>query len=261
MATRRGFLRGLGLGAVGVAALGGQSARAQADLAGRDLYELRRYHLRREHVAQFDAYLSEALLPALKALGVGPIGVFAPTDDVDPYRQLVLTHTSPETVGTAAALVANPTFAQAAAPYLDLPPATPLYERIDSSLLVAFAGFPRVQAPDLARPRLFELRCYESHNERSAATKIRMFEEAEIAIFERTGLPPVFFGQSLIGNGLPNLTYLLAFDDQEARRRGWGTFIADAEWKELSARPEYADSAIVSRITSWVLSPVAGSEL
>ena len=47
--------------------------------------------------------------------------------------------------------------------------------------------------PDPKRPRLFNLRIYESHNERAAATKIHMFENGEIEIFKKVGLTPVFF--------------------------------------------------------------------
>ena len=40
-----------------------------------------------------------------------------------------------------------------------------------------------------------------------------MFNEAEIGIFTRTGLAPVFFGDTLIGHRMPSLTYMLTFED------------------------------------------------
>jgi hypothetical protein len=36
-----------------------------------------------------------------------------------------------------------------------------------------------------------------------------MFDTAEIAIFRKAGLQPVFFGNTLIGQNLPNLAYML----------------------------------------------------
>jgi hypothetical protein len=49
-----------------------------------------------------------------------------------------------------------------------------------------------------------------------------MFNEGgEIAIFRRTGLAPVFFGEALVGSKIPNLTYMLGFDDMEALEKGW----------------------------------------
>ena len=36
-----------------------------------------------------------------------------------------------------------------------------------------------------------------------------MFNSAEIAIFRRTGLRPVFFGETMVGAGMPSLTYML----------------------------------------------------
>jgi len=38
-----------------------------------------------------------------------------------------------------------------------------------------------------------------------------------IAIFRRAGLQPVFFGETLIGAKMPNLTYMLVFENMAAR--------------------------------------------
>ena len=80
----------------------------------------------------------------------------------------------------------------------------PAYLHIDSSLLVAISGMPKLLKPDNAsKPRLLNLRVYESHNERSAAKKVEMFETAELAIFRRTGLTPVFFASAWSGRPCP----------------------------------------------------------
>ena len=48
-----------------------------------------------------------------------------------------------------------------------------------------------------------------------------MFNEGEIGIFQRLGMSPVFFGQTIIGRNQPNLVYMLAFDDMAHRERAW----------------------------------------
>jgi hypothetical protein len=80
---------------------------------------------------------------------------------------------------------------------------------MESSLLRAFSGMPRIEVPPAAgqrAPRIFELRTYESHSKKANRTKIEMFNRGEIGIFRRTGLRPVFFGETLVGAGQPNLT-------------------------------------------------------
>src|SRR5579864_8642849 len=54
----------------------GDAFRA-ADQGGREYYELRRYHLRRgPQTKLLDDYFRDAFLPAMKRLGIGPVGVF-----------------------------------------------------------------------------------------------------------------------------------------------------------------------------------------
>ena len=45
---------------------------------------------------------------------------------------------------------------------------------------------------------MFELRTYESHSLRARRLKLQMFGDlGELAIFRRTGLRPVFFGENV----------------------------------------------------------------
>jgi len=74
-------------------------------------------------------------------------------------------------------------------------------------------------------------------------------------------LLPVFFGQTLIGARLPNLTYMLAFENQEAHEKNWAAFGADPEWKKLRSTPGYADAEIVSDISNVFLRPAAYSQI
>ncbi|MCE9562773.1 MAG: NIPSNAP family protein [Planctomycetes bacterium] len=228
-----------------------------------ELYELRAYTLKPARRAALDEYLSKAYVPALKRAGVGPVGVFAEAPENEQLRVFVLVvHSSADTVATLPArLAADDEYRKAAAAYLGAKADDPVYGRIESTLLSAIAGMPRIEKPDPSKPRLLNLRVYESHNERAAAKKVEMFEKGELAIFRRVGLTPVFFASAVVGAAMPNLTYLLTFPDEAGRKAAWDKFRADEEWLKLKAIPEYADKEIVSKITNRVLTPAAYSEI
>lgn len=88
-----------------------------------------------------------------------------------------------------------------------------------------------------------------------------MFIKGEIDIFRRVGPKPVFLGEAIAGTRMPNLTYLLAFNDDKARTDAWGKFGGDPDWKKLRAIPEYEDKKIVSRITNKLLTPATYSQI
>src|SRR5207249_11212339 len=132
------------------------------------------------------------------------------------------------------------------------------YTRIESRLVRAFASVPALEAPapEPGRPpHVFELRIYEARNMRALKTKIKMFDDDEVTIFRRCGLLPVFFGQTVIGPGLPSLTYMLAYGSVEAREEAWRKFLSDPDWIKLRAKPELADREIVSNIHNYFLRP------
>jgi hypothetical protein len=74
-------------------------------------------------------------------------------------------------------------------------------------------------------------------------------------------LRPVFFGATLLGSGMPSLTYMLTFADLEERARAWAAFVADPEWKKLSSTPGLTAPEIVSNISNVILSPTAYSQI
>jgi hypothetical protein len=249
-----------------LAALGSATALAGAsgaEQSGHEFYELRVYSLPAGKQPVLDRYLDQALTPALRRYGSGPVGVFGEDAGKDLRKVYVLiVHPSAENVtAVPARLAVDADYQKAAAEFLSVPPGDPVYSRIDSSLLLPIAGMPRLARPDSSRPRLLNLRIYESHNERSAAKKIEMFNQGELAIFRRVGLTPVFFGTTIAGAAMPNLTYLLVFPDEAARTAAWSRFGKDAEWLKLRATPGYADKEIVSHITNKLLAPASYSEI
>jgi hypothetical protein len=215
---------------------------------------------------RFDEFYRDAAIPAMNRAGISPVGVFHVAAGPDsPTAYVVLPHRSIDSFATALDRVrADTGYQQAGADFLNAAPSDPPYIRVESSLLVAFAGIPRLEVPAATaekKPRLFELRIYESHNKRANKKKIEMFNTGEIAIFRRTGLAPVFFGETLIGSRMPNLTYLLVFENMAERDRNWATFVADPEWKKLSTTPGYTDPEIVTNISNVFLRPAPYSQI
>ncbi len=262
---RRTFLTS-SLAATGLA---GFRLRAADDAArpAREFYELRLYHLRRGPKQKlFDDYAREAAIPALNRIGIGPVGAFQVATGPDsPTAYLLIPYKSAEDFVTATnRMRADAGYQKAGAEFINASASDPAYVRVESSFMVAFAGMPKLEVPAGAKtnqPRLFELRTYESHSKKANQTKIKMFNEGEIAIFRRTGLQPVFFGETLIGNKLPNLTYMLVFDNMAAHDKNWGTFVSDPDWKKLSTTPGYTDPEIVSNITNLFLRPTPYSQI
>jgi hypothetical protein len=154
---------------------------------------------------------------------------------------------------------------KSAASYLDAPPSDPVYVRQEVSLLAAFPNVPRIEIPAATAtngPRLFELRTYESHNERAHRMKTRMFTEmGEVDIFRRVGLTPVFFSRTLVGPRMPSLVYMLVHENLAARDKSWNGFRNDPEWKKLAATAGYSDAEIVTNITTVLLRPAPYSQI
>jgi hypothetical protein len=234
-----------------------------------EYYELRRYHLRRGPGQQVvDTYLRQAAVPAWQRAGAGPIGVFSVMIGADsPSFYVVIPHKSLEAFASLAArLASDAEYQKAASAYLNVAATEPAFVRLETSLTRAFDGMPSLQLPfgggeNGKRTRIFELRTYESHSEKAAKKKIEMFNTGEIAIFRRAGLQPVFFGETLIGRNMPNLTYMLVYEDMAAHDKQWSAFSSDPEWKKLSTSPGFADAEIVSNISNMYLRPTAYSQI
>lgn len=239
------------------------TAQAAESPGGREFYELRRYHLRRgPQQKTFDDYAGKALLPALNRLGIMNVGVFGVgLGPASPSMTLLIPFQSLEQFATMTPrLRADPAYLDQGAEFINAPATAPAYERVESALMIAFEGMPKLEVPE-KKARVFELRTYESHSKKANLKKVEMFDVGEIAIFRRAGLRPVFFGNTIIGTQLPNLTYMLVYDDMAARDKAWSAFGGDPEWKKLSTTPGYTDPEIVSNISNSLLRPTGYSQI
>jgi hypothetical protein len=228
------------------------------------LYELRLYILKNDTQQKLvEDYLKNAAIPALNRLGIKNVGVFTelkPADQTKIYALIPYDNVA-DFVHITNNLDKDKEYQQQGSAYLNALTTAPAYERIESSLLKAFAHNPKLALPG-TQPRIFELRQYQSATENAGKKKIEMFnDKGEIGIFKRLGFKPVFFGETLIGSLRPNLTYMVTFDDMAGHESHWKAFVNDPEWKKISAVPEYADAKLVSKITSTFIAPTAYSQI
>ena len=252
------------LAAASIAPIAGVSslATAEAGEGTQQYFEFKQYHLnvgsKKNLVGNF---LRKVGIPAMNRIGIGSVGVFnAMYGPNSPTLYVLMVHKSLDTVvNSASMLMADDEYRKAGADFIDTPLSEPGYVRMESSLMLAFKGLPELVVPE-KKPRIFELRTYESHSIKAAKKKIEMFNEGgEIKVFLKTGLQPVFFGETLIGPKIPNLTYMLVFDDLADRDAKWKVFGGDPEWKKLRSDPQYKDT--VSNITDIILRPTGYSQI
>jgi hypothetical protein len=209
-------------------------------------------------------YLSGACLPAARRAGVKTSGFFSPViGERSPFILSLAVHPSLAAMETATAhLAEDKEFQKEWDAYNVI--GDPAYSRMETVLLRAFSGIPALTTPPTEAKRaarIFEMRTYESINEKASQRKIKMFEDGEAGIFRRLGMNPVFFGQNVFGRNLPSLSYMLAFDDLASRESLWKAFGADAEWRKLRERPGLSDAEIVSNISNALLRPLAFSDI
>lgn len=234
----------------------------------RQLIEVRVYRLGSQGKAElFDRMMKSNGLPALKQCGVEPVGVFEPRDEAEEdgdavLRYVIAPFASPKAFAQISDQLSEPSLWLGADKYLDVPKSDPVFSRIDSSLLKGFSGMPRLQVPgqpQAGKKRLFELRIYESHSELKGKMKVEMFNDGELDIFKKVGLNSVFFGEALVAKNLPNLTYMVVHDDDEAMQQAWQRFMQHPDWIRMRAMDQYQDT--VSKIIKRFLIPLDYSQI
>lgn len=227
--------------------------------SGKQLYEVRTYLLGDNGDEQaLDQYLQQALLPALERRNIGPVGVFSPAENDTNQRPaviVVIPFSNADAMATARGdLQRDKQYLAAAETYLDAGTKKAPFSRITSELLVAMDCMPtlEVAAESLQNAdRVYELRLYESANERLGNLKVDMFNNGEVPIFLDSGIAPIFIGQAIVGPQTPNLTYLTVYPNDEARLKAWDAFRSHPDWQVLKQVAKYKGT--VSKIDKHIL--------
>ena len=259
---RRNFLAALGPLAMAPIALKANISESSTD--HRQYLEWIHYTLPGRRNKQVEEYFETAAIPALNRLGIKNIGVFSVLYGPNaPSLYVLIPHDSATSVmNYQEKLLDDGEYSKAAKTYQESSISLPAFKHFERGLMRAFTGIPRVESPKkvLGNKRIFEMRIYQSHNYLKGQKKIDMFNAGgELQIFRETGLRPVFFGETLFGQLMPNLTYMLAFKDMADRDRNWETFRADERWAVLRKLEEYKDT--VSNITDFILRPARCSQI
>lgn len=272
---RRNFLATAAVAGLGaVAPFATAAVENKGDTAGdvRQLFELRTYRI--SDAAKRDLLvktLDEAFVPALNRQGFKPVGVFT-WDDVKGSDKafdhtvflLIPYPTAPffSPYSISERLLADKRFVADASAVVKAPLAERVYEIYESSLLWGFPTCPKLETPVSASnpDRVIQLRYYLSHNIDRNAWKIKMFDErGELRLFRECGMAPVFFGEAIFGTQMPNLTYMLAFENMQAKEAGWKKFVNHPEWHAMRDEPAFAETA--TKCINVMLKPSKGSQI
>ena len=245
--------------------------RAADDSTGRLFYELRRYHFASpEKQKAYDQFLKDVAVPAYNRAGVEPVGVFQilakdnlrsniKEDSTDLI--VFLPHKNFESVVTLEnRLLADKKYqSDGKAILTETKKSDVAYARYESTLLLAMEGAPRIAPPPKNPDRVFELRTYESPNNERHLNKLSMFNAGEFEVFKKANMPGVFFGGAIVGERMPQLTYMVAHQNREAATANWRAFGGVPEWKKLSGDPQYKNN--VSNITNPFIRPTEASQI
>jgi len=246
----------------------GMSFAALSVAPKREYYEIRMYYFKdKSQEEKIDKFLKDAFLPALHRAGIAKVGVFKPVESDTTYGKriyvLIPYSSMDQFTKLPDALQKDKQLEATGKDYMDAPYDNPPYTRMQSILLQAFTGMPQLEVPKLTSPvneRIYELRSYESHTEKISKNKIQMFNAGdEVGLFKRLGFNAVFYAEVLSGSRMPNLMYMTTFENKVSRDEHWNTFREDAQWKELSALPEYQHN--VSKSDIFFLRPTEYSDI
>lgn len=242
-------------------------AQTAPELASPELYEIRSYIIGEDGDAEaVQAFLREALVPALNRQGIEKVGVFtnSASDETKSKRYVVVIpfESAGQLATLNASIAGEETYQTAAKDYLVRGPKNSPYERIESELLAAMDCWKELAVPAGTtdnEDRVYELRVYESANERLGNLKVDMFNSGEVPIFLDCGIMPIFIGQAVVGPQTPNLTYLTLYPNEQARLDAWKAFRVNADWQVLKVVPKYQGT--VSKIDKYVLVPTVFSQM
>lgn len=122
---RRSFIQA----SIAAATAAGAAPVSGAERQGGSMFELRSYSLKAARLPILEAYLSKALMPALKRFGIGPVGVFVEKGEQEPLKVYVLIvyPAADQVVALSSRLAADDEYLKAGKEYLAALPSDPVY--------------------------------------------------------------------------------------------------------------------------------------
>lgn len=241
---RRGFLS-----AAPALLASGAAADAEVERKTR-FYVLEQFQLEQgSQTSRIHEFFSKTLLPALDRIHPGP-KIFLEAVAA-PHLPLVTAIIGVESVGQiweiSKRLFADKDFSRG---FDQWEAGEEPYVSSSAALLEATAYSPEIVAPEKppAAPRVFELRTYHSPTARQRRALDVRFSGAEIKIFHRVGIHPVFYSSTVFGANRPNLTYLIPFSNLAAREKAWSAFSGDEEWIRVRKESVERDGQITAVI-------------
>ena len=218
------------------------------------------------------AIFDQALIPALNRQKITPVGVFETSAELNPGEKtyeaandlrvyVLCQYTNIDSLlQVTPKLLADKKYMSDAAAIFDAPMNDPLFDTSESSLMLGFNHCPKIEVPSLDPARIVQIRLYNSYNIERNAKKIDMFDiGGELDLFRKCNMSPVFFGETLAGRMMPNLTYMLSFKNMDAQKEAWAKFVASPEWDALKSNPKYKDTA--NKIVNIFLKPSPKSQV
>jgi len=175
--------------------------------------------------------IGKTMLPLLNAVHTGP-KIYLEALVAPQFAAIYGFESLEDMWGTHVKLAASEEFRRKSEEFESGP--EPPFEHQTNTLLLAADYSPEiVPAPASAQPRIFELRTYHSPTWRQLRALHERFAGPEIKIFGRCGIHPILYSSTIFGANMPNLTYLIPFDNLAAREKAWNAFGADPEWLKV----------------------------
>jgi hypothetical protein len=235
----------------------------------KDIYEIRVYKMKSaDQIKATDNYLENAYLPALHRIGIKQIGVFKPLSNdtaavkevivIVPYISLDVWHR------TKSVLELDQVYTNNAKVFTDADTSNLPYIRMESTISEAFPDQQKLTPTTLKLnpDALYEMRSYESPTEELHRVKVDMFNAGgEITLFKRLDFQAIFYSDVISGSRMPNLIYMVVFENASAREEHWKAFGNSKEWKTISTDPKYRNNISVSHIDSMLMHRTSYSDL
>ena len=198
-------------------------------------WSLENYYLKQgTQMARLHKYLQQGVLPAIKKMNSGPVIVM---------EAMVAQHMPQVAVATgfesyqqwrdvrSKAMAGRESIEKVK--QWESGPEQP-FEHMSETLLEAAPYSPAVASvQQREKPRIFELRVYHSPSWSQLRALHERFAGPETKIFARVGVHPIFYSSTVAGANMPNLTYLIPFDNLAAREIAWDAFSADPDWVKV----------------------------